>query len=425
MIREYQKIGETVFEETLENGLRIYVFQKPGFEKAYAFFATRYGGMDTRFQLNGTWLDTPMGIAHYLEHKLFDMKDGNALQKLSMTGASPNAFTSTAMTGYHFECTDFFWENLKTLLSFVSVPYFTKESVEKEQGIIGQEICMIEDNPSWQAYHLMMEALYQRHPVRNSVAGSVESIAEITAETLYHCHEAFYTPSNMVLCVAGNVDPERICAMAREILPKEKKPSIPRDQGQEEMQTVFCKENGKTMAVAAPLFRIGVKLKPKKTGNEQLYQKLLGDLAMEALIGSSSALYQRLYQEGLINNSFSCGYVEDPNCAFLMAGGESKKPEAVRDAMLKEAERISSEGLDEGLFRRLKKAAYGSYVRALNSFENLCVEQAQGYFFGQDPWTFPDCYDKMTCADVEDFLRTWMLPEQVSLTVIRPEVSAT
>lgn len=283
---------------------------------------------------------------------------------------------------------------------------------------------MIEDNPSWQAYHLMMEAMYQLHPARNSVAGSVESIAEITAETLYHCHEAFYTPSNMVLCVAGNVDPARICAMARESLPQENKPPIPRDHGQQEMQAVFCHENGKTMAVASPLFRIGIKLKPKEDGSEQLYQKLLGDLAMEALVGSSSSLYHRLYHEGLINGSFSCGYIEDPNCAFLLAGGESKQPEAVRDAILEEAERISREGLDEGLFQRLKKAAYGSYVRALNSFENLCVEQAQGYFSGQNPWTFPACYEAMTRADAEDFLRTWILPSQVSLTVIRPEVTA-
>ncbi|MCF0123418.1 MAG: insulinase family protein, partial [Ruminiclostridium sp.] len=212
----YERIGETLWEETLENGLRVFVFPKPEFGKSYAFFATCYGGMDTRFLLDGQWLDTPMGIAHYLEHKMFDTPDGgNALQKLSATGASPNAFTGSAITGYHFECTDLFWENLRTLLEFVSVPYFTEESVQKEQGIIGQEIRMMEDNPSRQSYRLLLEALYQNHPVRNSVAGSVESIAQITADTLYHCHEAFYTPSNMVLCVAGNVDPERVCAMAR------------------------------------------------------------------------------------------------------------------------------------------------------------------------------------------------------------------
>ena len=187
----YKRLGESVHRETLPNGLQICVVPKPGYAKKYAFFATRYGGMDTRFRLGGKWLDTPMGIAHYLEHKMFDTPDGNALQTLSATGASPNAFTSTAITGYHFSCTDRFWENLRILLEFVSVPYFTKESVEKEQGIIGQEIRMIEDNPDWQVFHMLLEALYKNHPVRNSVAGSVESIAEITAETLYSCHEAF------------------------------------------------------------------------------------------------------------------------------------------------------------------------------------------------------------------------------------------
>ena len=155
----YERIGETLYEETLENGLRVYVFPKPDFGKCYAFFATRYGGMDTRFQLNGQWLDTPMGIAHYLEHKMFDTPDGgNALQKLSASGASPNAFTSAAITGYHFECTEGFWDNLRTLLEFVSVPYFTEESVQKEQGIIGQEIRMMDDNPGRQSYRMLLEA---------------------------------------------------------------------------------------------------------------------------------------------------------------------------------------------------------------------------------------------------------------------------
>ena len=385
----YERIGETVYEETLENGLHVFVFPKPEFGKCYAFFATRYGGMDTRFQLDGQWLDTPMGIAHYLEHKMFDTPDGgNALQTLSATGASPNAFTSTAITGYHFECTDQFWENLKTLLTFVSVPYFTKESVEKEQGIIGQEIRMIEDQPGWQAYHLLLEAMYQHHPVRNSVAGSVESISHITAETLYHCHEAFYTPSNMVLCVAGNVDPEMVC---------------------------------RTMAVSAPLLQMGIKGTAAPDGPSQIRQRLLGELACEILVGSSSPLYNRLYEAGLINSGFYCGYLDYPGCAFLMAGGESQHPEQVRDAILQEGARLAREGVDEALFQRLKKASYGAYVRSLNSFENLCVEQAQGYFAGGDPWTFPELYDTMERQDVEAFLAQWVKPEQTSLVVIRPQ----
>lgn len=418
----YPRIGETVYEETLENGLRVFVFPKPDFGKCYAFFATRYGGMDTRFQLDGQWLDTPMGIAHYLEHKMFDTPDGgNALQTLSATGASPNAFTSTALTGYHFECTDQFWENLETLLRFVSVPYFTKESVEKEQGIIGQEIRMIEDQPGWQAYHLLLEALYQYHPVRNSVAGSVESISHITAETLYRCHAAFYTPSNMVLCVAGNVDPERVCQMARDILPKDAKPTIPRDWGRSEPRTVFCPEKRKAMAVAAPLLQMGIKGVPAPDGPGRVRQRLLGELACEVLAGSSSPLYNRLYREGLINSGFYLGYLDYPGCAFLVAGGESQHPEQVRDAILEEAARLAREGVDEALFQRLKKASYGAYVRSLNSFENLCVEQAQTYFTGGDPWTFPEVYDAMERQDVEAFLQDWVRPEHAALVVIQPQ----
>lgn len=417
---EYQTIGETLYEEVLENGLRVFVFPKPDFGQCYAFFATRYGGMDTRFQLNGKWLDTPMGIAHYLEHKMFDTPEGNALQTLSATGASPNAFTSTAITGYHFSCTDHFWENLRTLLSFVSVPYFTQESVEKEQGIIGQEIRMIEDNPDWQVFHLLLEALYKNHPVRNSVAGTVESIADITAQTLYDCHEAFYTPANMTLCVAGNVDPERVCAMAREILPQEKKEPIPRDCGADEPEAVCLRETGKTMAVSAPLMQLGIKGKAAGDGAAQLHQKILGELALEALVGASSPLYAKLYAQGLINSGFYCGYMDYPGCAFLVAGGESKDPEAVRDAILEEGARIGREGLDEALFQRLKKSAYGSYVRSLNSLENLCVEQARGYFSGQDPWTFPDIFASLERRDAESFLRDWVCPEQTALTVIRP-----
>ena len=209
-----------MYREVLENGLHVFVFPKPEFQKSYAFFATNYGGMDLRFCLDGTWHDTPAGVAHYLEHKMFDTKEGNALQKLTANGASPNAFTSNAITGYYFECTEQFEENLKTLLSFVSVPYFTQESVDKEQGIIGQEIGMIEDDPDWKVFTNLMKGLYEHHPIRLSVAGSVESIARITPQTLYDCHKAFYDPANMVLCVAGNQDPERVCQIAREILPE-------------------------------------------------------------------------------------------------------------------------------------------------------------------------------------------------------------
>ena len=265
----YRRIGESVYREVLPNGLEIRVVPRSGFVKKYAFFATRYGGMDTRFCLDGQWLDTPAGIAHYLEHKMFDTKEGNALQELAKNGAEPNAFTSNAMTGYYFDSTEHFEENLKILLSFVSVPYFTEESVAKEQGIIAQEIRMIEDNPDWQIYTRMMKCLYAQNPVRNSIAGTVESISHITADTLYQCHKAFYTPSNMILTVVGDVDPVRIADIARSILPREGGAVIARDYG-EEPEEVACRESSISMEVSSPQFLTGFKCRPAKGGEEYL-----------------------------------------------------------------------------------------------------------------------------------------------------------
>ena len=229
----YERIGEAVCRERLTNGLEVCVVPKPGYAKKYAFFSTRYGGMDTRFCLDGQWLNTPAGIAHYLEHKMFDTREGNALQELAKNGAEPNAFTSNAMTAYYFDSTEHFEENLRILLSFVSIPYFTDESVAKEQGIIGQEIRMIEDNPDWQIYTRMLRAMYHRHAARTSIAGTVESISHITADTLYNCHKAFYTPANMILTVVGDVDPIHVADLANRVLPKLSGPVIERDYGEE------------------------------------------------------------------------------------------------------------------------------------------------------------------------------------------------
>lgn len=419
--KDYDRIGESLFHAVLENGLHIYVDVKPEYAKSYAFFATNYGGMDMKFQLDGQWHDTPAGVAHFLEHKMFDTEDGNALQNLAANGASPNAFTSSAITGYYFVSTEQFEENLKTLLSFVSVPYFTPESVEKEQGIIGQEIRMIEDDPSWRVFMGLMEALYEHHPIRVSVAGSIASIAEITDKTLYDCHAAFYNPGNMVLTVAGNVDPERVVALAREILPTQGRGNIPRDYGEGEGPRSAAPELVCEMEVSTPIFQLGWKAEPAPEGEERLRRQLMGELACEALFGASTPLYAALYAKGLVNSSFGGGYESYPGCAFLAAGGESRDPWAVRDAIQVEIARIGTEGIPTALWTRLKKAAYGGRVRGLNSFENICVELAQGHFAGTDYFRFPEVFDGIGKADVEDCIRAWMTPARSALSVVRPK----
>ena len=218
---DYPALRERVFRSTLPNGLRVMVLRRPEYSRQFAFFATQYGGMDLRFREEdgAGWVDTPAGIAHFLEHKMFDTEDGSALRVLAANGAVDNAFTASHITGYYFEGTRGFEENLRTLLSFVSVPYFTRESVAKEQGIIAQEIRMCEDDPEDAAYHQLLDGMYAHNPIRSRVVGTVESIAGLTPEILYPCHRAFYRPGNMALCVGGNVDPERVRALAEEILP--------------------------------------------------------------------------------------------------------------------------------------------------------------------------------------------------------------
>ena len=418
---KFTRIGERMYHKVLENGLNIFVIPKPEFQKKYAFFATNYGGMDMRFQLDGQWHDTPAGVAHYLEHKMFDTEDGNALQDLAANGASPNAFTSTAITGYYFESTEKFEENLKILLSFVSIPWFTQESVEKERGIIGQEIGMIEDNPDWKVFMNLMAGLYKNHPIKTSVAGSVESISHITADTLYACHKAFYAPCNMTLCVAGNVDPEQICQVAGEILPKEPGSVALRDHGEAEGVQVVQSLTEERMEVSTPIFQVGFKGDAPVKGIGTLRQELLGELACEALMGSSSPLYARLYEQGLINGSFGCGYEGYPGCSFLFAGGESRDPEAVRDAILEEGSRIVREGIDPQLWLRLKKGVYGAKVRGLNSFENLCVGQAQAFFAGYDFLSFPEVFAALEKSDAEALIAQWVTQERTALSMVLPK----
>ena len=417
----YERIGEEVLRATLPNGLPVYIVPKKGFSRKYALFATRYGGMDMRFEKDGQWLDTPAGIAHYLEHKMFDTEEGNALQELAKNGAEPNAFTSNAITCYYFDATEKFYESLEILLSFVSVPYFTDESVQKEQGIIAQEIGMIEDNPEWQVYKQLMQALYHTSPARTPVAGSVESISHITAQTLYDCHKAFYTPANMCLVVVGDVKPERVIASANQILPAKSGPLIRRDYGAEEELTAAEHFVSAAMEVSMPTLLVGFKCPPQHGGEQQHRFTAIGELACDVLMGESSPLYARLYAEGLINGSFGAAFDLLPGASYVYAGGDSKDPQAVAEAILAEAQQLVSQGVDGDYYRRVVNANFGAALKALNSFESIAVSMAEGCFQGYDPYRFPEVYDSITVEDVLDFLRQNMTRDHMALSVITPK----
>lgn len=418
----YERLGETRFTERLANGLRVCVIPKPGFARKYAFFAANYGSIDTAYSLDGQTFRTPDGVAHYLEHKTFDMERGNAMQLFAERGASPNAFTSYSMTAYYFDCTEDFEENLRLLLAFVSTPYYTEQSVQKERGIIEQEIRIYEDSAESQVYENLFACLYASHPVRVPIAGTVQSIQAITAQTLNDCHRAFYDLSNMMLCVVGDVDPEQVKMIAAQ-LPAGTGAVPVRSYGDEAPEPHRGRIE-KTMEIAMPTFAVGFKYRPAPMGAGSMRQEFIGDLAAEVLMGEASELYQRLYEEGLIDAGFSCSYESLPGAAMLTAGGDSRDPDGVCAAIVAEAQRIASTGVDEALFGRLKKSALGRRLRGLDSFESICYRQCAYAFEGCDYYSFPEVSESIGPADVLEFLREAVRPERMAVSVIYPKGEA-
>ena len=336
---EYPGLGETVCRCVLPNGLTVMVEPRPGFTKKLAYFVTDFGSIHTEFTLDGKEYRVPAGIAHYLEHKMFDLPGRDVSAEFAARGASVNAFTSYDVTAYYFSCTEHFEENLKLLLEFVSTPYFTDESVEKERGIIDQEIGMNADNPDSQIFEKLMPALFENHPVRVPILGTCETIREITPENLYLCHRAFYNPANMILCVVGDVDPEEVARIAEEILPREKT-----SVGQKKMEWPETMDRPyetvtDRMEVAMPMFHLGFRCESVPNGPESIRQEVVGDLAAEALFGESSRLYLELYEDGLIDSSFGGGFECLDGCSMLLCGGDSDEPDTVCDAILATAPR--------------------------------------------------------------------------------------
>ena len=419
-ITHYPALDEELYFQALPNGLQIAVVKKPGFSKKCAYLAANYGSIDTRYSLGGEVHVSPDGVAHYLEHKMFDLPGRDVSAEFAELGANPNAFTAYSMTAYYFTCTLHFDRCLRLLLEFVSTPYFTKESVEKERGIIGQEIRMYEDNADSKVYEDLFSAMYRKHPVRVPIAGSEESIGNITAQTLYDCYRAFYHPGNMILTVVGDVDPEEVVRIARDFFPDGPGEMPVRDYGEAEAMVCRGRDSSRVMDVAMPTFQLGFKCPWPGKGPACVHQQIIGDLAAEALMGESSRLYLRLYREGLIDGSFSAGYEDLPGVALLSCGGDSRNPEAVRQAIWEEAERISREGIDEALFLRLKKSALGRRFRSLDSFDSLCFRICAAHFDEVQYLDFPAQYEAVTREQVEQFLRQTVGRDNCAMSVVLP-----
>lgn len=416
---EYKKIDERIYYGVSKSGLRVNVIPKKGFNGFYAVFAADYGGAMRKFTVGKESFDTPAGVAHYLEHKMFDMPDGdNALTTLTNNGADPNAFTSSDMTAYYFQCTDKFEENLRLLLRFVSTPYFTDETVEKERGIIAQEILMGEDNPGMKIYYNLLGLLYEHHPLKDRVAGTVESISHITADTLYRCHRAFYCPDNMALCVEGDVDPERIMQIVEEEITEPYRTAPTPDYGKAEKLTPAAAIKRETMPVSAPQFLIGAKFKPEKSGRALLRQDLISSLAMRMLAGHSSPFYTRLYRQGLLNRDFDYEVDFTTGTGTIIIGGESSDPTAVLEEFKRELERVAEEGFDERSFMLAKRATVGARLRGLEDFENVCIAVVSGVFDGYKALDSVEMSESITKGECEKFIAENLPADRLAISII-------
>jgi predicted Zn-dependent peptidase len=385
-----------------------------------AYFVTDFGSIHREFRLNGEEFCVPAGIAHYLEHKMFDLPGRDVSAELAELGANVNAFTSYDMTAYYFSCTEQFDKCLDLLLEFVSVPYFTAESVEKERGIIDQEIGMNADAPDSRVFEMLMEGMYRHHEIRVPILGTSESIREITPEYLELCHKAFYNPANMILCVVGDVEPETVSRIARERLGDALRPVGEKLPHKEEPMECVEHLRQARMEVAMPTFQMAFKCEPIGMGEAAIRQEIVGDLAAEALFGESSELYLRLYEQGDIDSSFGGGFETVDGCALLTCGGDSERAEAVRDAVLAQAARLAEQGIEEKAFLRMKRSALGRRIRDLDSFDSTCFRMCAYHFARFDYFEFPRVYESVTVEEIQSFLHTVAQPERCALSVIVP-----
>ena len=418
---EYPALGEVLYRQVLSSGLTVLVVPRPGFSRKHAYFATDFGSLHRDFLLEGQRYHIPAGTAHFLEHKMFDLPDGRDVNgELAALGTSANAFTSYDMTAYYISGTDHFMESLSLLLEFVSTPCFSQESIEKEWGIIDQEIGMHLDSPDSQVFERLMGISYASHPIREPILGTSESIRRITPEILNACHRAFYTPGNMVLCVVGDVEPREVSALAERVLGTGKRPVGEKLRLWPEEVTPLSQKTSTRMEVAMPTFNLGFLCESVGTGETAVRRELVGDLAAEALLGESSRLYLELYNRGIIDSSFGGGFETVDGMAMLLCSGDSCNPEAIRDAVLEEAKRLSAEGVAPDDFLRMKRSAMGRRIRSLDSFDSTCYRLCACHMAQYDYFRFPELYRDITAGEIQEFLARVVLPQRCSLSVVEP-----
>lgn len=405
------------------SGLPIYVFPKK-LTNTYALFATKYGSMDTTFAVGDEKpITVPNGIAHFLEHKLFEAPDGSdAFARFSALGADSNAYTDYGKTAYLCAATENVEAALEELLRFVTEPHFTEESVKRERGIIAEEIREDEDSPWERAYQNLLGALYHKSPVRVSIGGTVKSIQKITPKLLYECYNTFYRLDNMALVVCGNITPEAVVAVVDRVLPAtcEEKAPIRRIFPEEPYEVRRARANAK-MQVAKPIFNIGIKdnVLPKEP-EERLRRDLCITLLNEILFSQAGPFYAELFEAGLISPSFSFGYSSTERFAFTCISGDSQNPEAVYDHLVEYLEGVKKKGLLEEDFERCRRVMYSDEIRAYDSTDEIANRLLSFVFDGSEMFDVPTVLQSITKEELEELLRTLYQPQYFAMSVVRP-----
>ncbi|MFC5541189.1 EF-P 5-aminopentanol modification-associated protein YfmH [Ureibacillus suwonensis] len=421
---EFQQLDETLYYKKLANGLDVYILPKKGFSKTFVTFTTKYGSVDRTFTPIGEKepITVPDGIAHFLEHKMFEKEEGDVFQKFSERGASANAFTSFTRTAYLFSATDHIFENTETLLDFVQEPYFTEKTVEKEKGIIGQEITMYDDQPDWRLYFGAIENMYHNHPVKIDIAGTIESIDQITAEHLYTCYNTFYHPSNMLLFIVGNVDPKEMMAFIEDNQNKKSFKEAPEIQRyfDEEPLAVAIKEREIKMDVQQPKVYVGLKAKETNlSGEEMLKHELAIQIGLENLFGRASEFYTDVYDNGLIDESFAYDFTLEKGFGFALIGSDTPNPDALVEKILNTVNH-AEQMLNVESIERIKRKKIGFFLRALNSLEYIANQFTRYKFNDMNLFDVVPVIEKITLEDVKEAFQSIQGESQQTIFKILP-----
>ncbi|TDL83270.1 EF-P 5-aminopentanol modification-associated protein YfmH [Peribacillus frigoritolerans] len=423
---KFDQLQEELFYEKMKNGLDVYVLPKKGFNKTYATFTTKYGSIDNQFvplDQNEMKL-VPDGIAHFLEHKLFEKEDGDVFQDFSKQGASSNAFTSFTRTAYLFSSTSNVEKNLETLIDFVQEPYFTEKSVEKEKGIIGQEINMYDDNPDWRLYFGLIQNMFHKHPVGIDIAGTVESISKITKDLLYECYNTFYHPSNMLLFVVGPIDPEQILSQIRENQDKKEfKPQSEIKRAEvDEPDTVAKPLEKLKMNVQSSKCLVGLKAKQAdRSGEELLKHELCMNLILDMVFGKSTDTYTQLYENGLIDDTFSFDYTEESGFGFAMIGGDTDQPDQLAEEIKSTLLKAKQDGIPAERLENAKKKKIGSFLRAINSPEYIANQFTRYSFNEMNLFDVVPTLEQLTNDDIHHTLNEVIDEQLFSVCQVVPK----